>query len=180
MRPLAGINKFGTFIDAFILSAAGLGVIHLPASKEFISQKPHVMSFASSVAEDVHIDTTHVLKLLSQEDLFVGSTPHTTQSIRILCQMLLIATRAWLEEHPKFPVIHHEPSIEFFRHIRNGAAHDNSFFLKEYKDGSKEPVRDAAWQGKKITRELQGKEVLFSFLTAGDIIYLLDDIGAFL
>lgn len=61
------------------------------------------------------------------------------------------------------------PELEFFRHLRNGISHGNTFNLKHG-----EPRRPAHFKGFTITNALQGKPVLFDFICTGDLFDLLD------
>lgn len=63
--------------------------------------------------------------------------------------------------------------FKFLRHIRNGAAHNNKFHLKNYKDewtiGVDEVVE---WDSLKISRKLQGEPVFNSFVSIFGIFLL--------
>jgi len=61
--------------------------------------------------------------------------------------------------------------FKFAKHIRNGAAHNNSF---NFKKCLKKPLR---WRNKIINNSLQGEEVFPSFITIGDLIVLISDIS---
>jgi hypothetical protein len=66
---------------------------------------------------------------------------------------------------------------EFFRHVRNAAAHGGTFSFKE-----KEPVRPARWRELEVTRALQGTPLFDGFsyqsglLGPGDPLRLLWDV----
>ena len=61
--------------------------------------------------------------------------------------------------------------FEFFRHLRNGCAHENKFNFS-----IKEPSKPAKWQSLEITRNLQSQEVIFGFIGLGDIITFIQEI----
>jgi hypothetical protein len=75
--------------------------------------------------------------------------------------------------------VYNEPALEFFRHIRNGCFHGNSFhFVRN------EPRHPAQWRGLEITRANQGQKVFRTnalekeyFLNWGDPLFLLHDIS---
>jgi hypothetical protein len=72
-----------------------------------------------------------------------------------------------------------EPVLEFFRHIRNGCFHGNSFhFIGD------EPRNPAQWRGLEITNASQGMRIFRTdlsekeyFLNWGDPLLLLHDIS---
>ncbi len=67
------------------------------------------------------------------------------------------------------------PLLEFFRHVRNGISHGNAFNLS-----NQEPRRLAEFRKFRITRLLNGQCVLFEYMKPGDVMYLLDDVKAYL
>lgn len=180
LRPLRSVDEFAPFIDAFILGASGVVSMHSADKNQIFSGSQFILDFVSRVDDDIHMDRNHVLKLLTEDYIATGDTPHTTDYLRVACQMLTISTRAWLESIDKFREIRHQPEVEFFRHIRNASAHGNTFRFKKYKDGQEEPVRSAVWRKIEITKKMEGTRLFFEFLSAGDLIYLLDDIGSLL
>jgi hypothetical protein len=72
-----------------------------------------------------------------------------------------------------------EPVLEFFRHIRNGCFHGNSFHFK-----GDEPRNPAQWRGLEITKVYQGKRIFRTdlsekdyFINWGDTLLLLHDVS---
>ena len=65
----------------------------------------------------------------------------------------------------------HSPTVQFLRHIRNGCAHGNRFDIR-----GKDPIKLAEWKGVQITKALNGTPVLYTFLDAGDVFTLLNDV----
>ena len=68
------------------------------------------------------------------------------------------------------------PEFEFFRHLRNGCAHNNKFNFATSKKANKltkVPSKPAKWRNFKITRSLNGKKVIFGFIAPGDILEFL-------
>lgn len=60
----------------------------------------------------------------------------------------------------------------FFRHIRNGLSHGNRFNLK-----NGEPKHPARFRHFQIVPELHGQNVLFEFMSTGDVFDLLDHVA---
>jgi hypothetical protein len=72
-----------------------------------------------------------------------------------------------------------KPVFEFFRHIRNGCFHGNSFHFKR-----DEPRNPAQWRGLEITKADQSKRIFRAdlsekeyFLNWGDPLVLLHDVS---
>ena len=72
-----------------------------------------------------------------------------------------------------------EPVLEFFRHIRNGCFHANSFHFKR-----DEPRNPAQWRGLEITKANEGKRIFRTdllekeyFINWGDPLLLLHDVS---
>ena len=72
-----------------------------------------------------------------------------------------------------------KPVLEFFRHIRNGCFHGNSFHFK-----GDEPRNAAQWRELEITKASQGKRIFRTdlsekdyFLNWGDPLLLLHDVS---
>jgi len=67
------------------------------------------------------------------------------------------------------------PVLEFFRHIRNGISHGNTFNLK-----AAEPRRLARFRSFEITKSCNGQCVLFEYIKIGDVMDLLDKVKVYL
>jgi hypothetical protein len=65
--------------------------------------------------------------------------------------------------------------LELFRHLRNGISHGNTFNLL-----NGEPRRPARFKGFEITPALHGQNVLFEFMSTGDLFDLFDHVKAHL
>jgi len=61
--------------------------------------------------------------------------------------------------------------LEFFRHLRNGISHGNTFNLV-----NGEPRRKAKFKTFEIVPKLHGSAVLFEFISTGDLFDLFDHI----
>ena len=63
------------------------------------------------------------------------------------------------------------PELEFFRHLRNGISHGNTFKLL-----NGEPHQPATFKAFEVTSALNGKQVLFEFMSPGDLFDLFDHV----
>jgi hypothetical protein len=63
-------------------------------------------------------------------------------------------------------------SIQFFRHIRNGCAHENRFNI------TSPLTKPASWRDKRIAVTLHKTPVIPDFLADGDAFLLISDVDA--
>ena len=66
------------------------------------------------------------------------------------------------------------PVYRFAKHIRNGAAHGNTFNFTEQIIKKDQPVK---WRKKTIDISLKGKTVTPDFITATELVFLMEDIS---
>lgn len=103
---------------------------------------------------------------------------NVSDAVKILTQQLVISCYATVEDKND-----KSPEFDFFRHLRNGCAHNNNFNFRKHKDKKTgnvvydEPARPAKWNGLEITQAQQGKKVIFAFIAPGDILQLLNDMS---
>jgi hypothetical protein len=83
----------------------------------------------------------------------------------------LIATAVlWIEDELKANVYFDKtPELEFFRHTRNGLSHGNRFHFM-----SGQPSRPATFGQFTLDASLQGHNILFEYLSSGDVFDLFD------
>jgi len=90
------------------------------------------------------------------------------------------------DELSKHSYFNHQPELEVVYHVRNGLAHGNRFNFAE--NGKRRLLKFPAHTRAVINRNalapplvideaLDGKEVLFNFLAAGDVVNLLQSVG---
>jgi hypothetical protein len=101
---------------------------------------------------------------------------------RVLFAGSLLRLGDALKDHDYFE---HAPLFELVRHLRNGIAHGNRFYILYPDELEKCPAhnRDADYRGPnrtmfEITAALNGQLVLFDFMGAGDVLDLLSSVGA--
>jgi hypothetical protein len=89
---------------------------------------------------------------------------------------LFMTTLSWVgDELSKNGYFDKTPELELFRHLRNGISHGNTFNLL-----NGEPRRPAKFKRFDITSALHGKNVLFEFMSTGDLFDLFDHVKAHL
>ena len=71
-------------------------------------------------------------------------------------------------------IINKDTEFQFLRHIRNGAAHNNKFNLKDengdWKINENEIIK---WNGMEISRKLQDENIFNSFISIGGVFLLV-------
>jgi hypothetical protein len=76
------------------------------------------------------------------------------QAVQQLCGMLMISTHAVAVDFGRAdPRVLDSPELEFFRHVRNAAAHGNRFTFV-----GAEPRRAAAWRALNFDRAAHNRE----------------------
>jgi hypothetical protein len=123
----------------------------------------------------------HMLdKFNDATDLHIEKTGNTsTSKPNILKEMIFmgksisILTYDFLSLSSYNTNINKDEEFKFLRYIRNGAAHNNKFNLKdengEWKIGENELIK---WNGMEICRKLQGSTVFNDFISIFDIFLL--------
>ena len=107
-----------------------------------------------------------------------------TTKLNIKGQMILfgkvitILTYDFLMASKYNSIINQDSNIKFLRYIRNGAAHNNHFNMKDedgiWKLEEKETIK---WHNKKITRKLHGKKVFPDFFSIFGMFLLAKEIS---
>lgn len=107
-----------------------------------------------------------------------------TTTLNILDQMiflskaLVILMYDFLVASKYNSMINTDNNIQFLRYIRNGAAHNNQFNMKDrdgdWKLGEEEIIK---WHNKKINRKIHGKKVFPGFINLTEILLLANEIS---
>ena len=102
-----------------------------------------------------------------------------TSKLNILKEMVFmskamaILTYDFLSLSSYNTIINRDNEFRFLRHIRNGAAHNNKFNLKDEKGIWKIKEDEVIkWNGNEINRKLQGKEVFNGFISIFEVFLL--------
>jgi len=113
----------------------------------------------------------------SVQPLVSGESDHH-RLLSITAQQLIGHTWEILKINGHVPA-YSEPIFEFFRHVRNGCFHGNSFHFK-----GDEPRNPAQWRGLEVTKANQGRRIFRTdlsekeyFLNWGDPLLLLHDVS---
>lgn len=75
-------------------------------------------------------------------------------------------------------ILNKESDIQFLKYIRNGAAHNNKFNMKDEQGAWKvDEGETIEWHNKKIDKDLHGKKVFPNFVSIIDMILLANEIS---
>jgi len=174
MYPIKIDKLFDEYRDFFNTSLMSLwAVCQEPFLTWVERQQPNIMSLESSIGLPSAIHIQPVVNQIRRSNLPNDlKGPLHTELIRKYCSLFCITVFEILKEDSRYQQVSEQPVIQFLRHIRNGCAHNNKFYLKHG-----EPRYPAKFRSKTIEKSLQGREVLFSYLSPGDIPYLLEDVS---
>jgi len=91
--------------------------------------------------------------------------------LKPLCRLTAISLFDVLDSSSYNNDVNRSILYQFSKHIRNGAAHNNRFNI------SPPLTHTVTWRDKEINNSSNGKEVFLSFLSAGDLMLLINDIS---
>lgn len=105
------------------------------------------------------------------EQLMEASWGTVQRAIRPIFNEIIISAFATLQTKYGIKAGDARPEVEFLRHARNASAHGNVFTIR-----GKEPIMPAKWNGKEISRDLNGTVLIYKFLKPGDVLRLIDNV----
>lgn len=151
-------------VAAFLLSTVGLGPVYEPDNPLDLSAGS-LAWFRGFIEPELRIDLEQIRQL----------TQHlpSSSAVNELCGMLVISAHAIaLETVGGSNGVAKSPTLEFFRHIRNAAAHGNRFTF-----GPREPKWPAKWRGLILDRVTHANVQCFGkLLNPADALALLGDV----
>ncbi|PIR46872.1 MAG: hypothetical protein COV07_01990 [Candidatus Vogelbacteria bacterium CG10_big_fil_rev_8_21_14_0_10_45_14] len=131
--------------------------------------------------QEGYLTFNHMLdKFNKATDLHIEKTGNVaTSKLNILKEMVFmgkamaILTYDFLSLSSYNANINQDKEFQFLRHIRNGAAHNNRFNLKDEKGEWKiEENEIVKWNGMEISRKLQGSTVFNDFISLFSVFLL--------
>ncbi len=186
MRP-ANINQiFDEILDIYRTCYLGLASLYDPNIQNYyqnnIPDDIATMGIITSFNNDIDNKPLNAnFRIKSVIDLVKSKGEKEAQTLAqknmsTLCRIFIIYSYDILKEQSLLGKFWKEPIIQFFRHIRNGCAHNNKFKIDNQNELLKLP---AEWRGKKIEISLNdsNNNVVNNFFKEGDLILLLEDIS---
>lgn len=156
-------------IDAYLKMILGIMTLRISQVQDFlIPNFPEASVKSSYKHEDLIIKVVDILNDFKKEGL--KDVKSLQNSFRQVNRMFLLAMWDILCSHKTYDRIANEPEIQFFRHIRNGCAHNNKLNFASID-------KSAKWRDKEITDSDKGKSVFPDMLKDGDPILLVIDIN---
>lgn len=178
--PLSFHSSFNELIDSFRTMIAALTWLRaMPdAAQEYFAPWPYIITFDCTVCDQsIKVDKSAFVAF--QADAAAPGTPLFASTLANLCRVTTISVKDIIWEHPDFSVARNEEMLQFLRHIRNAAAHENRFFFGVGKQRGNVlaglPIR---WRDKTIDATLEGERLFHDFLGVGDLLFLLRDVSA--
>lgn len=162
-----GFSSDGPFfpmVATFLVSTVGLGPV-------YESDNPLQLSAKNSAWYRGQVEPVLLADLGQIRQLTHHLPPN--RAVQELCGMLVISAHAVAADHPGcVRSVRESPEFEFFRHVRNAAAHGNKFTFSEG-----EPRRPALWRSLELTRANHADSQCFGkLLNPADALSLLSDI----
>lgn len=151
--------------DFFILS---LGFVGNPSFQTaFINMHPGISKTIQEYNQEVSLKVNSDGSYTSKNKIYMT---HMSRMMAILIFDFLQASKYKNK-------LSSTPIYKFAKHIRNGAAHGNEFNFNEETIKKDQPVK---WREKTIDMSLKGKVVTPDFITATELVFLMEDISKML
>jgi hypothetical protein len=129
-----------------------------------------LISFESSFTEDSHLSKENYFNICAANDRLKAVGNHA-------CCMVAVFASESLKNHKDYAKIRNDVSVNFLRHLRNAAAHGNSFNFIDSRSGKLVDPGQIEWRNKIIQKGLQNKTAFPDFFAQGDFAYLFEDIS---
>lgn len=156
-------------VDAYLEMILGIMILRIPQIQDFlITNFPEASVKSSYQHEDLIIKVVDILNNFKKEGL--KDVKSLQNSFRQVNRMFLLAMWDILFSHKTYDSIANKAEIQFFRHIRNGCAHNNKLNFATID-------KVAKWRDKEITNLDKNKNVFPDILKDGDPILLIIDIN---
>ena len=156
-------------IDAYLEMVLGIMTLHISQVQDFlIPNLPEASVKSSYPREDLIINVVDLLNDFKKEGL--KDIKSLQNSFKQVNRVFLLAMWDILCSHKNYDSICNKPEIQFFRHIRNGCAHNNQLNFAAID-------KVAKWRDKEITNSDKNKNVFPDMLKDGDPILLVIDIN---
>jgi hypothetical protein len=178
--PVILHSSFSGLIDSFRTIIAALTWLRASSDEAagYFAPWPYIITFDCSVSqESLKLDKSAIDAF--RRDAGNPDTPMFASTLGNLCRVVTISVKDIIWEHPHFSHALQHETLQFIRHIRNAAAHDNSFYFGAGKQKERTlaglPV---SWRGKTVDVSFENSRLYLDFMGAGDLLFLLRDVTA--
>lgn len=179
-NPLCLHPSFSEIVDLFRTMVAALAWLRAApeAAQQHFAPWPYVITLDCTVSDkSIKLDKSAFVAF--SVDSASADTHLFAATLVNLCRVITISVRDIVADHLDFADVQSEEVLQFLRHIRNAAAHENRFYFGSGRRRERTlqglPVR---WRNKAIEASTKGKLLFHTFLGAGDLMWLLSDVSA--
>lgn len=176
--PLMFHPSFTGLIDSYRTALASLTWLRASpeAAEKYFEPWPYVLMLDCSVSDEV-IKVDKSAFRAFRADAATSGTPLFASTLVNLCRVITISVKDIIWEHSDFEAVRNDEALQFLRHVRNAAAHDNRFYFGEGKQRERTLAKlPARWRNKTIDQSLENSPLFLDFLGAGDLLFLLSDV----
>lgn len=162
---------FQDYLDNFYLSISGRWCMIQKDVKELLLKSTPPATLDSSLPGMPSIKVNMFELSIKLPTAPTSNDSSLNNYIKTQARLLIIGCYEELKEDNDWEKIKKLPIMEVFKHIRNAAAHNNHFLVKNL-EGL--PVQ---WRNKIINLDTNGKELFSEWMAFGDIEYFFNDIN---
>lgn len=156
-------------IDAYLEMILGIMALRIPQIQDFlIPNFPEASVKSSYPHKDLIVKVPELLNDFKKEGL--KDVESLQISFKQVNKIFLLAMWDILLSHKNYGCICNKPEVQFFRHIRNGCAHDNQLNFATID-------KVAKWRDKEIKDSDKNKNIFPDILRDGDPVLLVVDIN---
>jgi len=166
---------FKEYLDNFYLAISGIWCLSQEDVRERLLKGRSPSVFEPSLPEEkpVLIDMYLLSKLLPTAPF--SNEIGVNHFIELQGRLVVIGSYDWLKESTDLSRIYEKPPlIQLFKCLRDAAAHDNHFQIKDRKIKVNFPLK---WRNKELSEKDDGQVLFSRWMALGDIEYLLQDVS---
>ncbi len=157
------------YLNAYLEMAFAIMALRIPTVRKYLVDGFPAAAISSSYdQQDVILNTNRILADLDRPE--ADGRAAMRRSFDQINRTFIAAMWESLYSHQTYPKICTEPSVQFFKHVRNACAHDGRFNFTEL-------GHPARWRDKEITMKMSGTAPFPDFLADGDVILMVVDIN---
>ena len=166
---------FKEYLDNFYLAISGIWLLSSGEVRERIlrGRKPGLLDSSVPQKQPVAVDVYALSQKLPQAP-FSGDSD-VNRFIELQGRLVLIGSYDWLKGTIDLSKVgEKDPLIQLFKCLRDAAAHNNHFQIRDDKIKANLPLK---WENKQLTNDDDGKVLFSRWMSLGDIGYFLEDVS---
>jgi hypothetical protein len=172
LRPAQIHETFDLAIDLLTCLWGGLLAPKLCEAEMRAKLAPYtqLISFSTSLGEDSHLSKDNYFNICASPDRLRAIANNA-------CCLVAVFAFENLKNTEIYDAVQNDTDVNFLRHLRNAAAHGNSFNFIDSRSRKVIDPGKVRWRGKIIEKGLQDKTAFPDFFGVGDFAYLFEDIS---